>query len=189
GRLADAESLAREQLTESEASGNRWVAGILNVLLGSVTLWSGRPASAVVHAREGVARFREIGDAWGETQALVVLVRSLAAAGRIDDAFAALDDEATDPDAVSTYRMAAGVRDLVRAQLLVHVGDPDALAAALHVGATDPGQLDVELRMMLGMAQLEAGRVVEAIAELDRAKDAVAEADAGPGAAVRTARA
>ena len=81
GRLAEAEQIAREQLPESESSGNRWVSGILSVLLGNVTLWAGRPVAAVQHARDAVARFSEIGDAWGETQGRVVLVRSLAAAG------------------------------------------------------------------------------------------------------------
>lgn len=187
GRLDDAEQLAREQLPESESSGNRWVSGILSVLLGNVTLWSGRPIAALEHARDAVARFSDIGDTWGETQGRVVLVRSLAAAGRIDEALADLDEAAHDV-ASNTYGISAGVRALVRAQVLAHIGDRDALAAALHVGAeAGAGQLNTELRMMLGMTSVQAGRVDEGIAELEGARDEVPDPDAGPGAAIRTA--
>jgi tetratricopeptide (TPR) repeat protein len=191
GRLADAEQLAREQLPESDASGNRWVSGILSVLLGNVTMWTGRPAAALEHARDAVTRFREIGDAWGETQGRVVLVRSLAAAGRIDEALAEVDDALDGMDDGSNFRMASTVRMLVRAQVLVHIGHPEALPAALHISdAADAGQtLNVEHHMMLAMASLQAGRVDEALAQLDLARQFVAEPDAGPGAAVRTATA
>ncbi|MSO79524.1 MAG: hypothetical protein EXQ79_07935 [Acidimicrobiia bacterium] len=186
GRLDDAEEIAREQLPESESSGNRWVSGILSVLLGNVTLWSGRPVAALEHARDAVARFSEIGDRWGETQGRVVLVRSLAAAGRIDDALAELDDGADDrPD--NALITANGVRSLVRAQVLVHIGSREALPAALHIGANIEGSMGTELGMMLGMASLQAGRIDEGIAELESAREAVADPDAGPGAATRTA--
>ena len=186
GRLDDAEQIAREQLPESESSGNRWVSGILSVLLGNVTLWSGRPVAALEHAREAVARFSDIGDVWGETQGSVVLIRSLAASGRIDEALAELDDGAEHrPD--NALVTAGGVRSLVRAQVLVHIGDRDALPAALHIGANVEGSLNTELRMMLGMSSIQAGRVDEGIAELEGARDTVPDPDAGPGAAIRTA--
>jgi tetratricopeptide (TPR) repeat protein len=186
GRLDDAEQIAREQLPESESSGNRWVSGILSVLLGNVTLWSGRPVAALEHARDAVARFTDIGDRWGETQGRVVLVRSLAAAGRIDEALAELDDGGEHrPD--NALMTAAGVRSLVRAQVLVHIGDREALPAALHIGANVEGSLNTELRMMLGMSSIQAGRVEEGIAELEAARGTVADPDAGPGAAIRTA--
>jgi class 3 adenylate cyclase/tetratricopeptide (TPR) repeat protein len=187
GRLDDAEQLAREQLPESESSGNRWVSGILRVLLGNVTLWSGRPVTALEHARNAVAHFRDIGDIWGETQARVVLVRSLAAAGRIDEALAELDAGVEDT-AVPTFRMAGGIRALIRAQVLVHIGDRDALPAALHVAADAVGgQLDVERGMMLGLASVQAGRIEEGIATLEALRSDVVDPEAGPGAAVRTA--
>ena len=42
GRLEEAEALAYEQLSETETTGNRWVAGILYLLLANLALWRGR---------------------------------------------------------------------------------------------------------------------------------------------------
>ena len=187
GRLDEAERIAREQLVESEVSGNRWVAGILGVLIGNVALWSGRPVTALEQARDAVARFRAIGDSWGESQGLFVLVRALAAAGRIDEALDELDAGRSDD-----HGPAAAPNDilaLVRAQMLVHIGDPEALPAALHLGTGEGGTfaMNTELRMMLGMSLLQAGRVDEAISELEGARAQVPDPDQGPGAAIRTA--
>jgi class 3 adenylate cyclase/tetratricopeptide (TPR) repeat protein len=185
GRLEDAEQIAREQLPESESSGNRWVYGILQVLLGNVTMWAGRPVAALQHAREAVARFSEIGDAWGETQARVVLVRALAAAGRIDEALAEVEDA---PSGVApSFASADGIRALVRTQVLVHIGDKDALPGALHVGSLSAGQINIELRLMLGMSSIQAGRLEEGIAALDAARAEIPDPEAGTGAAIRTA--
>jgi tetratricopeptide (TPR) repeat protein len=188
GRLDEAERIAREQIAESEVSGNRWVTGILGVLIGNVSLWNGRPDAAVDYARAAVAQFSAIGDAWGENQARVVLVRSLAASGRVDDALAELDVNQYGSDG-GILLMSSSLRDLVRSQVLVHAGDPDALAAALHVqGATERTfTLGVEERMMLGIALLQAGRVDEAFVELEGARSAVSDPNNGPGAAARAA--
>jgi hypothetical protein len=184
--LDEAEQLANEQIVESEASGNRWVSGILGVLLGNVALWTGRPTSALEHERDAANRFHTIGDTWGETQARVGLVRALAAAGRVDDALAEIDASGSGSTIVS---MTLVTRELVRAQVLVHIGDPGALAAALHVGGNAEGTftLGVELRMMLGLALLQAGRIDEGLVELEAARSQVADPDNGPGAAARSA--
>jgi class 3 adenylate cyclase/tetratricopeptide (TPR) repeat protein len=189
GRLEEAEQLAREQIAESEVSGNRWVTGILAVLIGNVSLWSGRPDAAVECARDAIAQFGAIGDSWGETQARVVLVRALAAAGRVDDAIAELDGTALGRAGVPLLSMSGNVRDLVRAQVLVHAGDLDGLAAALHVrGNSDHAYtLGVEVRMMLGLALLQAGRTDEALVELEGSRAQVIDLDTGPGAAARSA--
>ena len=186
GRLDEAERLAREQLPESESSGNRWVSGILGVLLGNVSLWTGRPAAALEHARDAIARFRDIGDTWGETQGRVVLVRSLAAAGRIDEALGGLDDGTSDAD--PAFVTSGGARSIVRTQVLVHIGDSEALPAALHIGSlAASGQVNTEIRMMLGLSSIQAGRLDEGIAELESARNDIPDPDAGPGAALRTA--
>jgi tetratricopeptide (TPR) repeat protein len=188
GRLDEAERVAREQLPESDASGNRWVSGILSVLLGNVALWSGRPDTAVDHARDAVARFSLIGDAWGETQARVVLARALAASGRIDDGLGEIEI-GLDEGVQANYRMASGVRSFVRAQVLVHCGDAEALPAALHTsGGVQGMQLDVELQTMLGLALLQSGKIDEALAELDEAWSKLSGSSEGPSANVRSAR-
>ena len=189
GRLEEAEQLAREQITESEVSGNRWVTGILAVLIGNVSLWSGRPDVAVDCARDAIAQFSAIGDGWGETQGRVVLVRALAAAGRVDDAIAELDGTALGRAGAPLLAISGDVRDLVRAQVLVHAGDLDGLAAALHVRGNSDRMfsLGVEEQMMLGLALLQAGRTDEAIVALEGARTQVADLENGPGAAARAA--
>jgi class 3 adenylate cyclase/tetratricopeptide (TPR) repeat protein len=180
GRLEDAEALAREQLPESEATGNRWVSGILDMLLGSVNLWSGRAGTAVEYARKAVAQFHALGDPWGENQARTILVRALAIAGRVDEALTTVDTALDGPRGTPEGRK---ISSLVRAQVLVHTGSPDALAGALH--ATRPDErwtLSHEYRMVLAMALVQAGRIDEAIAELEDARVEVAE-NAGPGSA------
>ncbi len=73
---------------------------------------------------------------------------------------------------------------LVRAQVLVHCGDAEPLAAP----ATRPARRPVdaatqhEYRMVLSTALVQAGRTGEAIAELEDARTTIAE-DAGPGSA------
>jgi hypothetical protein len=75
---------------------------------------------------------------------------------------------------------------LVRAQLLVHLGDHDALPAALHVrfrgGAGS--EMVATGRLTLGLALLQAGRVTEAVAELEAARAAGVHKLAGSTVAV-----
>jgi hypothetical protein len=179
GRLSDAEVLAREQLPESEATGNRWVSGILDMLLGSTNLWSGRATAAVEYARKAVSQFHALGDPWGEGQARAVLVRSLAVSGRLDEALNVVEPDLEGASTVEGREL----RALVRAQVLVHSGSADALAAALHASRPDDRwTLSNEYRMVLAAALVQDGRTEEAIAELEVARTAVAE-NAGPGAA------
>jgi hypothetical protein len=172
--------LAREQLPESEATGNRWVSGILDMLLGSINLWSGRAAGAVEHTRAAVAQFHALRDPWGENQARSILVRALGAAGRVDEALATVDAE---PDGTRITPEGAKIGALVRAQVLVHSGSAEALAAALHTRRPEDGwTLAHEYRMVLALALVQTGRTAEAIAELEDARLTVAE-HAGPGSA------
>ena len=166
GRLDEAEALAYEQLPETETTGNRWVAGILCLLLANLALWRGNSQRAVAHAEDTMARFSAIGDQWGQTQARASLVRALVCVGRVDDGLDLLD--AGQPaEAVAVWGR------LLRAQVLVHLGAPDALAAALHLGGMDQyrhnDELVASVRVVLGLALLQAGRVTEGLAELDAA--------------------
>ena len=166
GRLDEAEALAYEQLPETETTGNRWVAGILCLLLANLALWRGDSQRAVAHAEDTVARFGAIGDQWGQTQARSTLVRALICVGRVDDGLDTLDDEVAAELGIVWPR-------LLRAQVLVHLGAPDALAAALHLGGMDQyrhnDELVASVRLVLGLALLQAGRVAEALAEFEAA--------------------
>ncbi len=165
GRLDEAEALAVEQLPETEATGNRWVGAILTLLLTNLALWRGESQQAVVHAEETLTRFQAITDPWGVNQAQASVVRALACVGRVGDALDVLDAPTRD-DGGSLGR-------LLRAHVLVHIGSPEALPAALHLGGTDENsnrELRAGAHLVLGLALLQAGRVDEAVAEVEAAR-------------------
>ena len=93
GKLDLAESLALEQLPESDAQGDRYVAGLLEMLLGNVALWRGQVTSAVERSRGAVSRFRTMGDPWAIGQAMGIELRALAAAGEVEEALTRLESE------------------------------------------------------------------------------------------------
>ena len=166
GDLDAAESIAREQLPESELRGDRYVSGLLGMLLGSITLWQGRAVESVEVARKAVARFRVLGDPWAINQAQSTELRAMVAAGQVEEAMARA---AVPPEEAGIGPMLA-----LRAQLVVHIGDPEALAAILHIRGDKRavGQVfSTELRRTMALALLQANRSTEAIAELAPALD------------------
>jgi class 3 adenylate cyclase/tetratricopeptide (TPR) repeat protein len=185
GRLDDAEALARAQLPETEATGNRWVAGILTMLLANLSLWRGQSQAAVAYSRDTLARFDAVGDPWGQTQARAALIRSLACLGRTDDAL----DELNRFEGLDRGSQGMVINTLLRAQVLIHMGAPEALPAALHVTAdeTTGGELVGNIHLALALALLQAGRPTEALPELERAQGLVLNQEAGPGVAASAA--
>ena len=155
GRLDEAEVLAREQLPESEATGNRWVAGILDMLLGSISLWSGADRRGRDPRTAAVARFQALRDPWGENQARR---SSYAALG------AAVASTKRSPPSTRARRdvtrpKGRKIGALVRAQVLVHSGAPRRSPPRCTRGAPDEGwTLAHEYRMVLGLALVQAGR-------------------------------
>ncbi len=173
GRNSEAEAIAREQLPESEARGDGYVSGILEMLLGNLAMWEGRSVAAVESARRAVTRFRVLADPWAIANSRGVELRAQVAAGEIEEALGQLDDEVT-ADESSMF-------PALRAQVLVQLGDPEALPATLHLTSvmnTGFG-FSREMHRTLGLALLQAGRLPEAIAELEeiRESDNVGPAD------------
>jgi len=169
GRTAEAEQIATEQLPESEARGDAYVSGILEMLLGNIAMWEGRSALAVERARRAVSRFRLLGDPWAITNSRAVELRAQIAVGEIDVALAQLNDAVDD-----------GVTMIpaLRAQVLVQLGAPEALPESLHLQGTQSNAgFTGERQRTLGLALLQAGRVPEALAELEPIAGA---ASAGP---------
>ena len=179
GRVVEAGQLAREQLPEVEAMGNRWGAAILVMLLANLALWAGEADQAVAYARDAVSRFEVVADPWGQGVAGATLARALACRGRVDDAFD-LVGSGESPDLSGA---------LLRAQLLVHLGEPGALAAALHVGVEGGAspELVATRHLALGLALLQDGRTDEAIAELRGARLAALPKHTGSTVAVSAA--
>jgi tetratricopeptide (TPR) repeat protein len=166
-RLDEAEKLALEQLPESEARGDRYVAGLLEMLLGNIALWRGQAAIALERARKAVSRFHALGDPWAIGQATGIELRAQAAAGEVETALDRVHSEAA-------TSMAGIPLHLLRVHMLVHVGDPEALPSALHLAGAEgiaDQSFGTDAPRALGLALLQAGRADEAVAhltELDR---------------------
>ena len=192
GRRDDAERLALEQLPESEATGNRWVAAILQMLLGNLALWSGRAATAVERGGEAVATMVELGDPWGIGQATAVRIRALAAAGRVDEARAAVEEQVATLDG-ATRSSAHAFAHTTLVQVLTAAGAHDALPAALHLTLPDDAVRTApyysERMVCLARALLQSGRVDEALAEFASLATDLPDLRAGAGAALRSAQA
>jgi class 3 adenylate cyclase/tetratricopeptide (TPR) repeat protein len=167
GRLDDAETIALDQLPESDAQGDRYVAGLLEMLLGNVALWRGSVTIAVERARAAVNRFRTLGDPWAIGQATGIELRALAAAGAVEEAVTRLENE-------TTAGQAGLPLNLLRAQVLVHTGDPEGLAASLYVQGAEGGDQEQatvgskDSMRTLALALLQAGRADEARAQMQR---------------------
>ena len=190
GRHGEAEQLALEQLPESEATGNRWVTAILQMLLGNLALWSGRARTAVERGAAAVTTMEELGDPWGTGQATAVHIRALAAAGRVAEAIAVVDARIADLNR-ATGEHSDAFAQTTRVQVLTAAGTADALPAALHL-APPPGRehsalFGYERRVCLARTLLQAGRVEESIAEFEAITEFVPELTSGSGAALRCA--
>jgi tetratricopeptide (TPR) repeat protein len=163
-RLDEAQALALELLPETEARGDRYVSGLLEMLLGNIALWRGEATSALERARSAVRRFHVLGDPWAIGQATGIELRALAAVGEVEEAIDRLDRG-------EAIGMAGLPLNALRAQVLVHIGDPEALPAALHLrgaeGISEQIVANDTLRT-LGLAMLQAGRVDEALAQMER---------------------
>jgi tetratricopeptide (TPR) repeat protein len=171
GRRVEAEQIALKVLGPAREAGDRWALAMTLVLLSGVRLWEGRPDQAIEPAREALALFKEIDDARGNQQALASLTRSLAAAGRVDEARALLDEQRAQspealPDQQGTMMLAACLLQFGEAEeALEAVGD---VGMGFNVGG-EMGRS--EGRTMLGLALLQLGNPLQAADELRAAAD------------------
>ena len=127
GKLDLAESLALEQLPESDARGDRYVAGLLEMLLGNVALWRGQVTSA--RRAFAAARCRAFGRWATPGPSARPWASSCAHSPRPERSRRRI----TRLESETAMGQAGLPLHILRAQILVHVGDPDALPAALHL--------------------------------------------------------
>jgi class 3 adenylate cyclase/tetratricopeptide (TPR) repeat protein len=167
GRFAEAERLGRQVADDVAGTGDKWALGMMDLLLANIALWRGRPNDAIQLAGNARAVFAELPDAWGEIQALVPLARGQLCLGHLDHAL----DVATEMRPVAERLVGsptAMLAPLVQAQLLVHAGDPRALAAVGEIGeAVQIITVGAEYATVRGLALLQTGRVDEAINDLE----------------------
>ncbi len=172
GRREEAEQLASSGIVEARARGDRWATGMMLVLLSSLALWDGRTAEAVDLSAEAGAIFHEIGDGYGQTQALAPHARGLMMAGRVQEGFTAFE-EALEAARSMPAHDAAGLVRGAYGGACVQLGDADR---ALEWGLLDdhepehtPTLADADEMVTLGLARLQRGRVDDAVSTLERA--------------------
>ena len=189
GDRDEAEELAGSVHTIAHERGERFTEAMMDLLLASLGLWSGRALAAVERARAAEQVFRDVHSDFGVVQALGLLGRSYAAVGELQRSRAVLAEcfqRASDMPG----RPLEGFARAVRAGAAVQMGHPQAVMDDLvqagwdrmsgrdpHAGASQPeptkraertaviGLLD--LQVSLGLALLQLGRPADAITALE----------------------
>jgi tetratricopeptide (TPR) repeat protein len=172
GHADEAEPMAEDILEEARERGDRWALGMMLNLTATIRLWTGRTESAAARADEAVRLFEAIGDRYGEIQARLPLGRALAAMGRIDDAFTAVepvrryaeDNMADQPKSFflgGVLGIAIHVGDVERAAELAAV-TPDAYS-----GSSDVPVINGERETALALLELMSGDSMAAVRRLD----------------------
>jgi class 3 adenylate cyclase/tetratricopeptide (TPR) repeat protein len=171
GKRAEAERIALAVLDTASESGDRWAHGMVLVLLAGVRLWDGRTTEAVEPAAEAIRLFRGMNDVRGHSLAFGILSRALAAAGRVEEAMAVLEDADTVLTPAYQQDMA-----FIRGGVLAHLGRPDEVIASFSRYAESKVFGEDVVRSpalaLYGLAELQAGRHQEAVVDLEQAVDA-----------------
>ena len=176
GNRDEAERLALSVIDDARDRGDRWAIGMLVVLLGTVRLWRGAVDSAIDLAREASETFAVIDDPVARLRALSLLARALSLSGRINEARAAADQAR----AVAADPATMGLEPMTEMALLLSLalesGDWRA-ATDLILDPPSSALVGGEVRAMNALAYLQAGRVADALKQLESAA-----ASAPPGA-------
>lgn len=83
GEREDAERMALEVREEVSERGDRFVEALMELLLGSISLWSGRAAGAIDRAKGAEGVFRKARSEFGVVQSQGLLGRAYAAVGEL----------------------------------------------------------------------------------------------------------
>ena len=160
GRLDEAEAIATQIADEAADSGDRWAAGMMQVLRANVAAWRGNGEESVTRATSAMAMFRSMEDNYGFVLASSAAARMTNALGRFRDA----------EELVREMRPALGalpnpdmhdVGDVVEAAMFVDRGDGEHALRALAnvrvpIGSGD-GFGDADRAGILALAQLQTG--------------------------------
>jgi tetratricopeptide (TPR) repeat protein len=144
----------------------------MRVLLANVSIWRGEPDTALEYTTKARAMFEELGDAWGQLQAIGPMVLALNATMRPTEARALVDVADRVGERVSDVAMQQ-IPTVLRVAILIQAGDPQAYPAAERMAAelSRMGDrfLGDEQRTLWGLAQLQHGDVSAAVETLQEA--------------------
>ena len=172
GERDEAASLAASLLPETRARGDRWAEAMLQMLLASAHLWSGRAGAALEPAQLAESLFQRLGDDGGLVQSQATRGRALLLLGRLDEGWSVLSG--TLSDSTADWRVAAADRTRVIGLTLgaVALGDPRGAEEIVDLDA-DP-EIDIEaiggIDLLAGLAlvNLQLGDVGQAESLVDQ---------------------
>lgn len=181
GRYDEAELLCDAILVDAKDRADPWAIGMMLTLRASIRLWTGRSAEAIEPAEESVAKFRAMGDWYGQLMSMGTLGRSLVSQGRFDDGFSVIDELQAVADATpSTSAPLIAVAQLVTSA--AQAGRPDRVEgidveahfgdASGEIGFTDGLVGD-------GLLHLQRGDVAGGRRVLERVVDTLGESASG----------
>jgi len=166
GDRGTAGGMARAAIESAERTGNKWAAGVMRALLANVELWEGRAAEAVRQASAAREDVAGLGDPWAQLQALIPLVRALAAVGRAAEARSLYQEVLDTAERVADASLAGFARAAV-AQTALELGEaptlaPEALMLPRGATALPAGARGVQ-RLQEGQAEEAAGLLAAAL--------------------------
>ena len=183
GDRDEAEELAASVHGVAHERGERFTEAMMDLLLGSLSLWSGRAAEAVERAKAAEQVFRDVHSDFGEVQALGLLGRAYAAVGELQRSRAMLAECLQRANDMPGQPL-EGFARAVRAGAAVQMGQPEMVSEDLaragweRAGDHRPaepgrgpdqaaviGQRDLEVSLGLALAQIGHGE--DAIAALE----------------------
>ncbi len=173
GQRTAAEKMANEVREIVHEKGERFTEAMMDLLLGSLGMWSGHAADALERARSAEQVFTQIGSAYGVVQALGLQGRAYVALGEVQRSRAVLTEcwqRAMKMPGKPLERFAHAVR----AGGNVQIGNPRAaLEDIKNMAGTDAhhGPLVIgtlELGVSEGLALLQLGQVDAAIKTLEK---------------------
>ncbi|MCW2499876.1 MAG: adenylate/guanylate cyclase [Frankiales bacterium] len=180
GRFGEARELARSLLPQGEQAGERWGVAALLTIDAVAAAELGDVIVGADEAERARVRFAEVGDAWGQSLALVAAGVNARGADLPERAVAFLD-RAVALSESSNHPLTAALALVALGYAHLDRGDLDGAEGCVwKVGATLAGQ-DLEPHAALGARVLLAqvlrrrGQHPEALAELDAALEAATD--------------
>jgi class 3 adenylate cyclase/tetratricopeptide (TPR) repeat protein len=181
GNHHEAETLARQAFGRTGESGDPWASSMMLVLLANIALWRGTFDEAIEHGERARRRFRDIGNTWGELQATMPIVLSLLGLGRVNEVREELRRGRQLVGDMSDASILSGA-DMLEASTAIRLGEADALATVM--SAFGPGDQPFDdHRLVIGIAQLQAGAVQDAVAGLEHGLRAASQSGVSSGLA------
>lgn len=167
GHFDEAERLARVVAREADERGDDWAVGMMDTLLADLSLWRGHLEPALSGAEKARGRFKRLADKFGLVQALAPLVRAQVALGMhsaaqrtAEELLALAETGRHGPFPLLAVAGAAMHRGL--GPVAEHMADR-AINELQAIGAAT-----FEPEVVLAVAQLQQGRVDDALVTMER---------------------